>query len=138
MGLLKSPLATRLLGALRPGPRAETLSPGVEALLRGLPRVEAPDGLRYRILAAHERGVRPSRLPRAVSPAWVGGLAAAALLAALVPAAMTTAPRDPSATFASAPLRIRVVEDPSLGMGSPTAGPRFSLPAFDEDAIDGP
>jgi hypothetical protein len=111
-------------------------------LLRAQPRAEAPDALRYRVLAAYERGVPATRLPRAVSPAWVGALAAAALVAAVVPAVMSAGPREPAGTLAAAtaPLRIRVVEDRSLGMGSGAGG--FSLAPFLrdtlDDAIDGP
>jgi hypothetical protein len=140
MGLLTTPPASRfqrLLGALRPGRRADALSPGIEALLRGQPRVEPPDGLRYRVLSAYERGVRPTRLPRAVAPAWVGALSAAAVVLAFLPA-LSGGGEPETVASAKAPLRIRVVDDPSLGMGTPGTQPRFSLPPFDDDVIEGP
>jgi len=61
------------------------LSPGVEALLAGSPRVEAPDGLRTRLLAAHAR--REAMLqPGPFFPSWArlrAGLLSAGVTAGL-------------------------------------------------------
>jgi hypothetical protein len=54
-------------------PAVRPLSPTAEALLRGLPRAQAPDGLRTRLLSAHARAGRPPR--GAFSLAWEGGRA---------------------------------------------------------------
>jgi hypothetical protein len=92
------------------------LDPRVEALLRSSPRLDVPDGLRTRLLAAHARRERPV-VARGLRPrlGWIGGLAAAAVLLVAVPFLGGGEPPRGAATVA-ARLPVRVVDDPSLGL----------------------
>jgi hypothetical protein len=98
------------------------LSPGTEALLRGQPRLTAPDALRYRVLAAFARGERP--LERAWRPSlrFAGAVAAVVAFVVVLPLVGGTfdGPSPSPAVLAASTsrLRIRVVDDPRLGIAS--------------------
>jgi hypothetical protein len=101
------------------------LDPRVEALLRSTPRVEAPEGLRTRLLAAHARGERPAPAVWRPGFAWASSLAAAAVLVAAVPFFNGGETRRQGGVLASAGgLPLRVVDDPTLGLhdDAPIAG----------------
>jgi hypothetical protein len=87
-------------------------------------------------MSAFERGQRPAPSP-ALSPRWASALAAAGVAVVLLPAAAGLfAPSRGDVLSASvAPLRIRVVETPSVGFGPTASMPGDALIA---DSLEGP
>src|SRR5688500_18065495 len=103
------------------------LSPGAEALLRGQPRLAAPHALRYRVPAAFERGAPPPGRPGRPSVRFAGAVAAVAAVIVFLPVvvgalggpggAVDGPSRGPVVAASASRLRIRVVDDPRLGIG---------------------
>ena len=124
------------------------LSPGVESLLRSLPRATAPGDTRMRLLAAYAR-TEGGRVSLRLGLGWVRLAipASAAAVAVLgVGLAMSGRGGAPSKTIemvshgglqAPATIAMRVVDDPQMPMMPSSVG---GMPAFamNADAPDGP
>jgi hypothetical protein len=120
---------------LLPSVRREVspLSPPIEALLRGTPRVDAPDDLRVSLLAAYERRASHGSATRSPASLWsrlaipltATASAAAVLLAGVALRAPDAGAGEwvqmhPATHAASPPVRVVDVNDPALdALGSP-------------------
>ena len=139
------------------------LSPGVEAMLRGLPRVEAAANFRMQLLAAHARGDAAREMPSSAIAAWLrlavpASAAAAAVLAIGVGAGAPSTDAGSQASQvasgsmiamvahgdmrAPATVAMRVIDDPSIPMAAGSGRLPVALNAWSADGhaglLDGP
>ena len=127
------------------------LSPGVESLLRSVPRVEVlhdSHGLRARLIAAHARGADAESRPPLGSALWVRFAIPATAAAAVVLGVgyFGQAPRsgrsiamaDSGVVSSPRPMAVRVVDDASIPMSSATAGLSTTYVGSVGDVLDVP